>query len=89
MTVAVDDASAVAVATVPASAERGQRARRRRWWKEAGALAVAVLVLIWTLVPVYNIFMVSLESKGDEQCPLLDVTYCSSPFDSSDTMKML
>jgi multiple sugar transport system permease protein len=67
VTVAVDDATAVAVAVaaVPASAERGRRARRLRWWKEAGALGVAVLVLIWTLVPVYNIFMVSLESKGD------------------------
>ncbi|HEV3494457.1 MAG TPA: carbohydrate ABC transporter permease [Reyranella sp.] len=65
MTVAVDDASAVAVAAVPASVARGRSARRLRWWKEAGALGVAVLVLIWTLVPVYNMFMVSLESKGD------------------------
>jgi multiple sugar transport system permease protein len=65
VTVAVDDASAVAVASMPASVARGRSARRLRWWKEAGALGVAVLVLIWTLVPVYNIFMVSLESKGD------------------------
>jgi multiple sugar transport system permease protein len=65
VTVAVDDATAVAVAAVPASVTRGRRARRLRWWKEAGALGVAVLVLIWTLVPVYNMFMVSLESKGD------------------------
>jgi multiple sugar transport system permease protein len=65
VTVAVDDASAVAVAAVPASVARGRSARRLRWWKEAGALGIAVLVLIWTLVPVYNMFMVSLESKGD------------------------
>ena len=66
MTVAVDDATAVAMAAVPTSAARARSARRRlRWWKEAGALGVAVLVLIWTLVPVYNIFMVALESKGD------------------------
>jgi multiple sugar transport system permease protein len=65
VTVAVNDATAVAVTAVPASVARGRRARRLRWWKEAGALGVAVLVLIWTLVPVYNIFMVSLESKGD------------------------
>ncbi len=65
MTVAVNDATAVAVTAVPASVARGRRARRLRWWKEAGALGIAVLVLIWTLVPVYNIFMVSLESKGD------------------------
>jgi multiple sugar transport system permease protein len=66
VTVAVDDVGpAVAVTAVPASVARGRRARRLRWWKEAGALGVAVLVLIWTLVPVYNMFMVSLESKGD------------------------
>jgi len=65
VTVAVDDATAVAVAAVPASVARGRSARRLRRWKEAGALGIAVLVLIWTLVPVYNIFMVSLESKGD------------------------
>jgi multiple sugar transport system permease protein len=65
VTVAVDDATAAAIAAVPASVARGRSARRLRWWKEAGALGVAVLVLIWTLVPVYNIFMVSLESKGD------------------------
>ncbi|MFI5001104.1 MAG: carbohydrate ABC transporter permease [Reyranellales bacterium] len=28
-------------------------------------MGIAVLLLIWTLVPIYNIFMVSLESKGD------------------------
>jgi multiple sugar transport system permease protein len=47
------------------SAERGRRARRTRRWKEAGAVVIAVLLLIWTLVPIYNIVMVSLESKGD------------------------
>ena len=66
MTVAVDDAgSGIALAVSPASAERGRRARRLRRWKEAGALGVAVVLLIWTLVPVYNIVMVALESKGD------------------------
>ena len=68
MTVAVDGAPAVArpaIAVAPASAQRARSARRLRWWREAGALGIGVIVLIWTLVPVYNIFMVSLESKGD------------------------
>jgi multiple sugar transport system permease protein len=39
--------------------------RLRRNLTEAAALAVAVLVLIWTLTPIYNIVMVSLESHGD------------------------
>ena len=66
MTVAVDDAGlGIVAAAVPASVDLGRRARRLRRWKEAGAVGVAVLLLIWTLVPIYNIFMVSLESKGD------------------------
>jgi multiple sugar transport system permease protein len=66
VTVAVDDAGlGVAVAAVPRSTDRGRRARRLRRWKEVGAMGIAVLLLIWTLVPIYNIFMVSLESKGD------------------------
>ncbi len=66
MTVAIGDAGpGIALAVSPASAERGRRARRLRRWKEAGAIGVAVLLLIWTLIPIYNIVMVSLESKGD------------------------
>ncbi|HUA55831.1 MAG TPA: carbohydrate ABC transporter permease [Candidatus Sulfotelmatobacter sp.] len=48
-----------------AAAARGRRARQHRRWGEAGAVAVAAVLLIWTLVPIYNIFMVALESKGD------------------------
>ncbi len=68
MTIAVDEAGprlTTPAAAVSASAVRGARARTLRRWKEAGALFVAVLLLIWTLVPIYNIFMVALESKGD------------------------
>ena len=39
--------------------------RNRRRWQEAAALLFAVLVLIWTLTPIYNIIAVSLESHGD------------------------
>jgi multiple sugar transport system permease protein len=39
--------------------------RHRRRWQEAAALSFAVVVLIWTLVPIYNIIAVSLESHGD------------------------
>ena len=44
---------------------RGRRFLRQRRWGEAAAVGLAVLLLVWTLVPIYNIFMVSLESKGD------------------------
>jgi multiple sugar transport system permease protein len=39
--------------------------RRRRNLGEAVALAFSVLVLIWTLTPIYNIVAVSLEPHGD------------------------
>jgi multiple sugar transport system permease protein len=52
-------------AVSPVSAERGRRARRVRRWKSVGSAGIAVLLLIWTLVPLYNIVMVALESKGD------------------------
>jgi multiple sugar transport system permease protein len=51
-----------------ALAEAGARRpnyRNRRRWKEAAALLFAVVVLIWTLTPIYNIVAVSLESHGD------------------------
>jgi multiple sugar transport system permease protein len=39
--------------------------RRRRNLREAGALAFAVVLLIWTLTPIYNIIAVALEPRGD------------------------
>ena len=39
--------------------------RLRRNLTEAAALAFAVVVLIWTLTPIYNIVAVALESHGD------------------------
>ena len=67
MSVAVADvhASREGATVSPLSAARGRQARRIRRWKAVGAGGIAVLLLIWTLVPLYNIFMVSLESKGD------------------------
>jgi multiple sugar transport system permease protein len=46
--------------------ERMRRAARRwRYLSNAGAALVSVLLLVWTLVPIYNIIMVSLEGEGD------------------------
>ena len=52
----------VALAQGPA---RRPNYRNRRRWQEAAALAFAVVVLIWTLTPIYNIVAVSLEAHGD------------------------
>jgi len=48
------------------SSERMRRAARRwRYLTNAGAALVSVFLLVWTLTPIYNIVMVSLESEGD------------------------
>jgi len=40
-------------------------ARRWRYATNAGAALLSVVLLLWTLTPIYNIIMVSLESEGD------------------------
>jgi len=63
--------STIAVDARPGSAparssERMRRAARRwRYLTNAGAAVVSALLLLWTLTPIYNIIMVSLESEGD------------------------
>ena len=48
------------------SSERMRRAARRwRYLTNAGAALISVFLLVWTLTPIYNIVMVSLESEGD------------------------
>ncbi len=44
---------------------RRPRYRLRRNLSEAAALALGLVILIWTLTPIYNIFMVALEPQGD------------------------
>jgi len=55
----------VTVALAEGAARPRPNYRNRRRWQEAAALAFAVVVLIWTLTPIYNIVAVSLESHGD------------------------
>jgi len=63
--------STIAVDARPAAAarpaERMRRAARRRWRyaTNAGAALLSAVILVWTLTPIYNIIMVSLESEGD------------------------
>ena len=64
MTTITLDAKPSAAGVRPA--ERMRRAARRwRYLTNAGAALVSVVLLVWTLTPIYNIIMVSLESEGD------------------------
>jgi len=45
---------------------RSRRAvRRRRYLGNVGVLVVSVLLVIWTIVPIYNMVLISLEPEGD------------------------
>jgi multiple sugar transport system permease protein len=58
------DTRRTAVATRPAERMR-RTARRWRYLTNAGAAVLSAVILLWTLTPIYNIIMVSLESEGD------------------------
>ena len=47
------------------AAHRRRNYRLRRGLGEAVALALGALILFWTLMPIYNIINVALESRGD------------------------
>jgi multiple sugar transport system permease protein len=45
---------------------RAHRAvRRRRYLEAAGTLVLSVALVVWTIVPIYNMVMISLEPEGD------------------------
>jgi multiple sugar transport system permease protein len=52
--------------TVVRTASGALRAvRRRRYLETAGALVLSVVLIVWTMVPIYNMVMISLEPEGD------------------------
>jgi multiple sugar transport system permease protein len=52
--------------TAPAGPAPRVRARRRRRWTKAAAAVLGVGLLIWTLLPVYNMVLIALDSDADE-----------------------
>lgn len=57
-----------AVTVGPRSGSAGRRGRVARRWRYAQNAALAVLyavLLVWTLMPLYNIVMIALEHEGD------------------------
>lgn len=45
---------------------RARRAvRRRRYFSNAGVLLLSVVLVVWTLTPIYNMVLISLEPEGD------------------------
>jgi len=48
-----------------ASTQARRAVRRRRYLSQAGVVVVSVLLVIWTIVPIYNMVLISLEPEGD------------------------
>jgi multiple sugar transport system permease protein len=42
------------------------RARRRRAWTKAAGITLGIGLLIWTLLPIYNMVLIALDSDADE-----------------------
>jgi multiple sugar transport system permease protein len=56
----------VTLAAPARSAERMRRvARRWRYATNAGAAVLGVIIVLWTLIPLYNMVAVALEAEGD------------------------
>jgi multiple sugar transport system permease protein len=52
--------------TLAAASGRLPRYRLRRAISEAGSIVLGVLVLIWSLTPVYNMFLIALDPEEGE-----------------------
>ena len=66
MTSIAAETGRAAAPPVARPAERMRRAARRwRYLSNAGAAVLSAVLMIWTLTPIYNIIMVSLEAEGD------------------------
>ena len=54
--------TAVSAGTTP---RRGPNYKLREWLAEAAAILLGLVVVVWTLAPIYNMVMVALESHND------------------------
>ena len=48
-----------------ASSRAHSTVRRRRYLNNAGTLVLSVVLVVWTLAPIYNMVLISLEPEGD------------------------
>jgi multiple sugar transport system permease protein len=57
----------VSSALLSVQAERRARYRRRRILVEAGSVALGAILVVWSLMPVYNMFLVALDPSGHNE----------------------
>jgi len=64
-TTTADTPLATRSASAPAAQAMRRTARRWRYLSNAGAAVISAVLLVWTITPIYNMIMVSLEAEGD------------------------
>lgn len=56
----------MSIALSPFQQDFRPRLRRRRLWTKIGNTCLGIVLLIWTLTPVYNMLLIALSDDGDE-----------------------
>jgi multiple sugar transport system permease protein len=46
-------------------AQSRRAVRRRRWLSQAGVALLSVILVVWSITPIYNMVLISLEPEGD------------------------
>src|SRR5262249_21333920 len=62
----VDGGAAMSFTLTAVQQDYRPRLRRRRLWTRIGSVFLGVALLIWTLVPIYNMLLIALSDDGDE-----------------------
>jgi multiple sugar transport system permease protein len=58
-------AAAARVVSSRASTQAARVVRRRRYLSNAGVLLLSLAIIVWSLAPIYNMVLISLEPEGD------------------------
>jgi len=56
----------MSIALTAMEADYRPRLRRRRRWTKIGTIVLSIALLIWTLLPIYNMLLIALSDDGDE-----------------------
>jgi multiple sugar transport system permease protein len=56
----------MSIALTAMAADYRPRLRRRRRWTKIGTIVLSIALLIWTLLPIYNMALIALSDDGDE-----------------------
>ena len=65
----------MSIALTAIEADYRPRLRRRRLWTRVGSIFLGIALLVWTLLPIYNMLLIALSDDGDEFTGLVMVLH--------------